>query len=105
MLGCQLEQSLLAEKCGRVSDSVGEAQHGQAAEHFGIFSALLAILCWAAATPPNQVADTIQIKNQDIHLAEIIIRVNLLLKKELRREEHQLEKFERGAPAFQRNSL
>ena len=28
-------------------------------------------------------------RNQDIHLAEIIIRVNLLLKKKLRREEHQ----------------
>ena len=56
--------------------------------HIGIFSALLAILR-CAATPPNQAADTIQIENQDIHLAEIIIRVNLLLKEELRREEHQ----------------
>ena len=53
-----------------------------------IFSALLAILRWAA-TPPNQAADTIPIENQDIHLPEIITRVNLLLKKELRRVEHQ----------------
>ena len=44
LLGCQLEQSLLAEDCGRVGDSVGEAQHGQAAGHIGIFLALLAIL-------------------------------------------------------------
>ena len=67
LLRCQPEQSLLAEDCGRVGDSVCEAHHGQAAGHIGIFSALLAIL----------------------HLAEIIIRVNLLLKQELRREEHQ----------------
>ena len=88
LLGCQLEQSLQVEDCGREGDSVGEAQHGQAAGLIGIFSALLAILRWAA-TPPNQAADTIPIENQDIHLLEIITRVNLLLKKELRRVEHQ----------------
>ena len=31
LLGCQLEQSLQVEDCGRDGDSVGEAQHGQAA--------------------------------------------------------------------------
>ena len=82
-LGCQLEQFLLAEDCGRVGDSVGEAQHGQTAGHIGIFSASLPILRWAA-TPPHQAADTIQIENQDIHLAEIIMRLNLLLKKKKR---------------------
>ena len=31
LLGCQLEQSLQVEDCGRVGDSIGEAQHVQAA--------------------------------------------------------------------------
>ena len=111
LLGCQLEQSLLGDDAQRAGDSVGEAQHGQAAGQIGIYSGLLAILCWAAERPPlpeapplaepaplpqapppaaapqpaNVGLPSIVIKVADVELAEIVIRISLLLKKELRK--------------------
>lgn len=86
LLGCQLEQNLLGDACQKVGDSIGEAQHGQAAGQIGIYAGLLSILRWAA-TPAGVAPDDIIIEVKDVELAEIIIRVSLLLKKTLRQEE------------------
>jgi hypothetical protein len=88
LLGCQLEQSLLADDCGKEGDSVGEAQHGQASAQIGIYSGLLGLLRWAS-TPIAEFccgccAGRFKIEMQDVELAEITIRVNLGLKKILR---------------------
>ena len=42
-----------------------------------------------AATLPNEAAATMEIDAKNVDLPEIVIRVNMLLKRELRREEHQ----------------
>ena len=68
LLGCQLEQNLLGDDCNKVGDMVGETQHGQAAGHIGIYSALLCVLRWAA-TPSAQAAANIQIEMKDVELA------------------------------------
>ena len=85
LLGCQLEQSLLVDDSCKVGDTIGEAQHGQAAGQIGIYGALLAILRWAA-TPSAAAPAEIRVAMKDIELAEIIIRVSLAIKKELRAE-------------------
>ena len=83
LLGCQLEQSLLGDDCNKAGDTIGEAQHGQAAGQIGIYSALLAVLQWGA-TPADAAPADINIEEKDVELAEIVIRVSLLLKRELR---------------------
>ena len=45
LLGCQLEHSFLGDDCGKVGDSVGEAQHGQASAQIGA----LTIFRWRSA--------------------------------------------------------
>ena len=64
LLGCQLEQNLKGDACGKVGDMIGEAQHGQAAGQIGIYSALLAILRWAA-TPVTVAPAEIEIAEKE----------------------------------------
>ena len=64
LLGCQLEQNLLGDDAQKVGDTIGAAQHGQAAGQIGIYSGMLAVLRWAA-TPAPQAPASIQIDLKD----------------------------------------
>ena len=78
LLGCQLEQNLLGDDAQKVGDTIGAAQHGQAAGQIGIYSGILAVLRWAA-TPPPQAPSSIQIDLKDSPPKRRRMRITTLL--------------------------
>ena len=98
LLGCQLEQSLKATDAQSQCDSIGEAQHGQASGQIGIYAALLSVLNWAVL-PTEKAPREIRIAQNDVELAEVIVRISLLIKKTAR-EEHHSGHVDCGPPVY-----
>ena len=83
--------AILGDDCNKAGGTAGEAQHGQAAGQTGIYAGFMAILRWVATLPAPAAAAQmpICIEVKDVELAEVVVRISLLIRKELRCDQQQ----------------